>query len=65
VKHRRWDTDERGHGIADGSAFAPGVHRLAEALAEEAWVAEEPDLHLFPHIERACVAAGLELVPPA
>jgi hypothetical protein len=62
VKHRRWDTDERGRGIASGAVFAPGVHELAEVLALEDWIAEKPEAHLLPHIEQACAQAGLELL---
>jgi hypothetical protein len=62
VKDRRWDTDERGRGVAGGSAFASGVEELVEALALEDWIAEEPEAHLLPHIERACTLAGLELL---
>ena len=62
VKERRWDTDERGRGVADASALAPGVHELAQALTVEDWVAEEPELHLLPHIEQACDEAGFELL---
>jgi hypothetical protein len=62
VKDRRWDTDERGRGVGDGSAFAPGVDELAQALAVEGWVAEEPEAHLLPRIERACAQAGLALL---
>lgn len=58
---RRWDDDERGAGVADGRAFAPGVEELVAALKEERWVAEDPELHLLPHIERACAASGFEL----
>jgi hypothetical protein len=62
VKTRRWDTDERGRGIADASALAPGVQELTRALTLDEWVAEEPELHLLPHIERACDEAGLQLL---
>jgi hypothetical protein len=62
VKDRRWDVDERGRGIADAAALAPGVHELVNALTIEDWVAEEPEAHLLPHIEQACRQAGLELL---
>ena len=29
---RRWDTDERGHGVGPGDAFSPNVQELADAL---------------------------------
>jgi hypothetical protein len=54
MKDRRWDIDERGHGVTDASALAPGVHELAEAMSIEDWVTEEPEAHLLPHIVRAC-----------
>jgi hypothetical protein len=62
MKDRRWDIDERGQGVSDAGALAPGVHELVEALTIEDWVAEEPDAHLLPHIRRACAEAGLELL---
>ena len=54
--NRRWDTDTVGHGVADGTAFAPGVQRLLDALHLPRWVAEDPDAHLLPHLERICAA---------
>jgi hypothetical protein len=51
---RRWDGDQRGRGFADGSALAPGVDDLARALTIPDWVAERPEVHLLPHIHRAC-----------
>jgi hypothetical protein len=62
VKDRRWDIDERGHGIADASALAPGVRELADVLTVEEWVTEQPEAHVLPHIRRACDEAGLELL---
>jgi hypothetical protein len=62
MKDRRWDIDERGQGVSNAGALAPGVHELVEALTIEDWVAEEPDAHLLPHIRRACAEAGLELL---
>ena len=53
---RRWDTDTRGTGIGDGHWIASAVQRLLEALAAPGWVAEEPDVHLLPHLRRACDA---------
>ena len=62
MKDGRWDTDERGHGVADANILAAGVHELADMLAVADWVAEEPEAHLLPHIARACEEAGLELI---
>jgi hypothetical protein len=58
---RRWEDDERGRGIADAVAFAPGATELVEAMRTDCWVAEDPDVHLRPHLERACHALPLEL----
>ncbi len=57
-KERRWDIDERGVGIADAGAFAPRIAALRDVAEEPSWVAEEPDAHLWPHIERAIAATG-------
>ena len=56
--HRRWDTDTRGRGIGDGEWIVPAVQRLLAALASPGWVAEEPDVHLLPHLRLACDAPG-------
>jgi hypothetical protein len=55
---RRWDTDIRGEGIGDGHWIVPAVRQLLEALAAPGWVAEEPDVHLLPHLRQACAAPG-------
>jgi hypothetical protein len=59
---RRWDGDERGRGVADARAFAPGAEALIAAMRTADWVAEDPDAHLLPHIRRACDSLPLELV---
>lgn len=51
---RRWDTDVIGHGVVDGTLFAPGVQQLLGALHIPKWVAEAPDEHLLPHLRRTC-----------
>src|ERR671937_1509235 len=58
---RRWDGDERGHGVAGGESHMPHVRRLAQALERPDWVAEEPELHLLPHLERAALGLGFGL----
>ena len=58
---RRWDGDERGTGIAGGEAHAPHTRRLLEALEAPDWVAEEPEVHLRPHLEHAALALGFGL----
>jgi hypothetical protein len=50
----RWDGDERGHGVADAARLVPGAHELVAAFRDPTWVAEEPDVHLRPHIEDWC-----------
>ena len=57
---KRWDTDDRFTGVADGSAFAAGVEELAGLARRPGWVAEEPGVHLVPHLRGARVA-GLRL----
>src|SRR4029078_13649802 len=55
---RRWDTDERGHGVGPGDAFSPNVQELTDALPGSGWVAEEPEAHLLPHLQAACDEPG-------
>jgi hypothetical protein len=57
-KDRRWDIDERGHGVADARRLAPRIGELARAVEEEDWIAEQPEMHLWPHLERAIEADG-------
>src|SRR5690348_6269845 len=47
---RRWDTDERHHGIASGAPLVPHVQRLVEHLRRDGWIAEQPEAHLLPHL---------------
>ena len=58
---RRWDTDDRFMGVADAIAFAPGVDELAALARRPGWVAEEPEVHLVPHL-RGASPAGLRLL---
>jgi hypothetical protein len=51
---RRWDDDERGEGVADAAQFVDGASELIAAMRRPNWVAEQPDMHLLPHLERAC-----------
>jgi hypothetical protein len=57
----RWDGDERGEGVADATAFAAGAVELVDAMRRPRWVAENPEAHLLPHIERACETLPLEI----
>ena len=49
---RRWDTDERLRGVADARAILPYVDELREVVATPDWVAEDPERHLLPQIDR-------------
>jgi hypothetical protein len=51
----------RGHGVANAVSFAPGATELVAAMQAEAWVAEDPEAHLLPHLEAACRNLPLEL----
>ena len=59
---RRWDGDERGDGVADASQFADGATELLAAMRRQNWVAEQPEMHLLPHLERACTSLPLEIL---
>jgi hypothetical protein len=58
VTPKRWDTDERGRGIASGAAFAGNLRELTELMADPGWTAEDPAAHLLPHLEAACAERG-------
>jgi hypothetical protein len=59
---RRWDDDERGEGIADATQFAEGASELIAAMRRPNWVAEEPEMHLLPHLEQACEALPFRIL---
>ena len=50
----RWDGDNRGRGIGDAAQLVPGANELVGAFTQPSWVAEEPELHLRPHVEAWC-----------
>ena len=52
---KRWDTDDRFTGVADAGVFAAAVQDLAQLSRRPGWVAEEPDVHLVPHLHSASV----------
>ena len=54
----RWDGDDRGQGIGNAAQLVPGANELIAALSQPAWVAEDPELHLRPHIEAWCQRDG-------
>jgi hypothetical protein len=53
---KRWDNDDTGHGVANAAPFVPNLELLIGMMVTEDWVAEDPELHLLPHIE-ATIAA--------
>jgi len=58
---RRWDTDERGHGIGDASAHLESINELADLAARADWVAEDPEEHLLPGLRQGAEATGLTI----
>jgi len=61
TRRRRWDDDARGIGTGDARAWRRLVETLATVVDEEGWVAEEPELHLLPHLETAIAAGPLAI----
>jgi hypothetical protein len=47
---RRWDDDERGEGVGDAARLRPGAEELLEWMSAPGWVAEQPEVHLSPHL---------------
>jgi hypothetical protein len=56
---RRWDTDERGRGVADARASLPAIQQLVELAGSEDWVAEDPETHLLPGLRERVEVSGL------
>jgi len=50
---RRWDTDTKGRGVASGEPFVRDLDRLATEMSDSAWIAEQPEAHLLPHLRSA------------
>src|SRR5690348_3437770 len=57
----RWDTDERGQGVADARFMVPAIQELQDLATADRWVAEEPQTHLLPGIEERVAISGLRL----
>jgi hypothetical protein len=55
---RRWDDDKRGHGVADARQLVAGANELVAAFDAPDWVAEDPELHLKPHVDAWLQADG-------
>lgn len=62
MAEHRWDGDERGDGIADARDFVEGAAELLAAMQRPNWVAEQPELHLLLHLERACESLPLQIL---
>ncbi len=58
----RWDGDERGDGVGDAARFVDGATELIAAMRRPNWVAEQPEVHLLPHLEQACKPLPLEIL---
>jgi hypothetical protein len=58
----RWDGDDRGRGVASAEAGIEELDRLRSAMVLPDWVAEAPDVHLLPHLERMCEEHGWRIV---
>ena len=54
----RWEDDTRGSGVGNATQLIPGANELIGAFGRPDWVAEDPELHLRPHIEAWCAADG-------
>jgi hypothetical protein len=59
---RRWDGDERGDGVADATQFVDGAGELIAAMQRPNWVAEDPEMHLLPHLQHACETLPLQIL---
>ncbi|MEU4194373.1 hypothetical protein AB0E69_20925 [Kribbella sp. NPDC026611] len=54
----RWEDDETGRGVGDAKRLVAGASDLLAAFQESLWVAEQPEDHLLPHVERWCQDDG-------
>src|SRR5262249_3590188 len=48
----RCDGDTRGRGVADATPYVEGASELVDSMRTPEWVAEEPDMHLLPHMRQ-------------
>jgi hypothetical protein len=58
---RRWDDDERGHGVGDARGSLPAIEQLAELATAREWVAEDPEAHLLPGLRERIEISGFSL----
>ena len=61
MARRRWDTDERGHGVGDARSSLGAIQELADLAASSEWVAEDPEAHLLPGLRDRIEISGLRL----
>ena len=50
----RWVGDQTGRGVGSAVQLLTGANELIAAFGEPDWVAEQPELHLLPHVEAWC-----------
>ena len=63
-RERRLD-DARGIGLADAAQWRPVVDDLSAIADTPGWVAEEPELHLLPHLQQGAETVGVEVLGTA
>src|SRR5438874_12728903 len=57
----RWEGDARGHGIADGRRLSPEIDEFRRTVSSPNWIAEDPEIHLLPHLRDACARPDADL----
>jgi hypothetical protein len=50
----RWEGDQSGRGVGSAAQLLTGANELIAAFGRPDWVAEQPELHLLPHVEAWC-----------
>lgn len=58
---KRWETDQRGRGVADARASLPAIQQLANLAGSPDWVTEEPEAHLLPKLKERVEGLGLTI----
>ena len=56
---RRWESDDRGHGVADARASLPAIQQIVELAGSDDWVAEDPEAHLLPGLREQIETSNL------
>jgi hypothetical protein len=57
----RWDGDARRAGVGAARSAAAALQELLELSGRPDWVAEQPELHLEPHVREAADRVGLRI----